>query len=423
MSVVVAREDVGPCHKRLTIEVPAEAVTAEIGRVVGDYRRKLDLPGFRKGKLPVKLVRRRFRAEIEREVADRLVPRYWRQAQAEEGLDPLLPPRFDDLQIEDGEPMTLVASVETRPQIELGELGDFQLPEGSTEPSDEEVEAAIADIRQQHATWSPVERPAGHGDLVIARVEDPEGDKPERKIHAELGGEGVDEELTLALTGLAPGQKTDYDGALESGTEAERVKIEVLEVRDQELPELDELAPKLGDFETVDDFRQAVVEGVGRSKQSELRGRREKALLEQLRQRHPLDLPAGVVRQESEEMLQRWLASQGIDVEQTDLDLESLMGQVQPQAEQRVHDRLLLDAVAKAEDLRLDESEFERFLGGLAAQQRTSTLELRRHLSDSGRLEHLRMDLLRGQAVRHLMGEDESADPADRDSASETEES
>ncbi len=432
MSVVIAREDVGPCQKRLTIEVPAEAVTAEIGRVVGDYRKRLDLPGFRKGKVPVQLVRRRFRDQIEHEVTERLVPRYWRQAQAEEGLDPLLPPRFDDLKIEDGEPMTLVASVETRPEIELGELGDFQLPEGTTEPTDEEVEAALADIRQQHATWSPVDRAAGRGDLVVARLEDRSGDKPDRKIHAELGGDGIDEELTLALTGLTAGQGTDYDGALQPGAEAERVKIEVSEVREQEVPELDlELARRLGDFETIDDFRRAVVEGVERSKESELRGRREKALLEQLRQRHPLDLPAGVVQQESEEMLQRYghrLAGQGVDLEQADIDWEALMAQVRPEAERRVHDRLLLDAVAKAEGLRLDESEFERFLAGMASQNRISTLEVRRQLADNGRLEGLRMDLLRAQAVRRLLGEEESADPgqgddgadgdsADRDSA------
>lgn len=411
MSVVIAREDVGPCQKRITIEVPAQAVAAEVGRVVGDLRQQIRLPGFRRGKIPVSLVRRRFREDIERQVAERLVPRYWRQAQAEENLDPLLPPRFEELKIEEGEPLMLVASVETRPAITLGSLDDFRLPEESTDPSDEEIERALGDLRRRHATWSPAERSAARGDLVIAQVQDAEGGE-ERKIHVELGGEGVGEELTLALTGLTSGQSTDYRGALQPGGEDEQLRIEVLEVREQEVPELDdELAQRLGDFETVDDLRRAVAEGVEESKKADLRRRRERALLDQLIERHPLELPARVVAQESEEMVERYagqLAGQGVDLERADINWEALLAEARPQAERRVHQRLLLDAVAKAEGLRLDEREFERFLAGLAAQQKTSTVELRRQLSESGRLEPLRAELLRAQAVRHLLGEDES---------------
>ena len=430
MSVVVAREDVGPCQKRLTIEVPAQAVAAEMGRVVGDYRRKLNLPGFRRGKVPVELVKKRFREAIEREVADRLVPRYWHQAQAEENLDPLQDPEFEELQIEEGQPLTLVASVEIRPQITLAPLDDFRLPEEPTEPTDEEVEAALADLRRQHAVWSPVERSAARGDLVIAGVEDlersgapgsggaasgpPRSGAPERKIHVELGADNAGEELTLALTGLAAGHSTEYRGALSPDGEEEAVRITALEVREQEVPELDdELARRLGDFDSVADLRRAVVEGLENSKKADLRRRRERSLLEQLRQRNPLELPTRVVEREAEKMVNRFAAQlidQGVDLERADIDWQAMTDEARPKAEVRVHDRLLLDAVAEAEGLRLDESEFERFLAGLAAQQQTSTLELRRHLAEDGRLESLRADLLRGEAVRHLLGEDREAD-------------
>ena len=428
MSVVIAREDVGPCEKRITIEVPAQAVAAEVGRVVGDYRRKLNLPGFRRGKIPVQLVKKRFREEIEREVAERLVPRYWRQAQAEENLDPLSPPRFEELKIEDGEPLMLVASVETRPEIALGELDGFRLPEESTDPSDEEVDQALEDLRRQHATWTAAERPAAHGDLVIAELEDlaEDAEGEGRKIHVEVGGEGVDEELTLALTGLTPGRSAEYRGALEPGSEEKTVRIEVLEVKEQELPELDdELAGRLGEFDTVDDLRRAVAERIGESKQADLRRRREQALLEQLLERNPLELPARVVEQESEEMVQRYagqLAGQGVDLDRAEIDWSAMLEQARPQAEKRVHQRLLLDAVAEAEGLRLDEREFERFLAGLAAQQQTSTVELRRQLADGGRLESLRAELLRGQAVRHLLGEDESPEGSSHPEADRQEE-
>ena len=425
MSVVTSLEETGPCRKKLTIEVPAEAVDAEMGRVVGSFRRNLKLPGFRQGKVPDSVVRRRFGEEIRQEVVDRLLPRYWRQAQAEKNLDPLLPPQVEDLELEPGKPMTVVASVEIRPEIELGDYRDFELPKGEVESGEAEVEDAITDLRRQHAVWIPVERAAGRGDLIVGRITDhTDGDGPaaDQPIHVELGAEGVDEELTLALTGLSEGQSTEVrQGA---GTDEEReMCVEVLAVKEQELPELDdEFAAKLG-LETVDELRAAVDTSLRRDKEHDSRVARERALLEQLRRRHPFELPDGVVEKESERMLNEYaeqLHSRGVDIEQAGIDWEGLAGQVKPEAERRVHDRLLLDAVCAAENLRLDESEFERVLSSIAAQQKRSSLAVRQELSENGRLEPLRAQMLRQQAVRLLLGEDETEDPDSTDTANGT---
>ncbi len=214
MSVVTAFEDVGPCRKQLTIEVPAPAVEAEMGRVVGEYRKQVRIPGFRKGKAPSGMIQQRFREDIEKEVADRLIPRYWQQAQAEKNLEPLLPPTVDDLQLAQGEPMVFVASVDIRPRIELGDYREFDLPEGDVEPTQEEVDEAIDGLRRQRGTWVPVERAASRGDLVSGKMhsldsaaeddsaeEEPEG----RPFEVEVGGEGVSEEMTIALTGAIAG--------------------------------------------------------------------------------------------------------------------------------------------------------------------------------------------------------------------------
>lgn len=418
MSVVVGYEELGPCRKKVTIEVPATAVTAEIGRVLGDYRRKVRIPGFRRGRVPEKLLRQRFRAEIEQEVAERLVPRYWNQAQAEKNLDPLLPPSFEQVEIAEGEPLTLVASVETRPEIELGDLTDFQLPEDRTEPLDEEVDERLTDLRRQVATWATAERPAASGDLVVAELREvAEGDeaggeaeKPSRAVRVELGADGgVDEELGLALTGLAAGQGTDYEGVL-TGDGRRKYRIEVVEVQERELPELDdELADKVGGFESVDELRRAVALNLRQGRERELRRRREKALLEQLRSRHALELPPGVVQRQAEEILEKTahdLAKQGVDLEKARIDWGAQLERVRPEAVRLVHDRLLLDAVAKTENIRLDESEFERVLAHAASHQGVSTVELRQQLGQSGRLESLRGQLLREQTVRHLLQEE-----------------
>src|SRR6185436_16127634 len=120
MSVVLSVEDVGPCRKQLKIEVPGPAVAAETERVIGEYRKRARLPGFRPGKVPSNIVRQRFKREIEQDVMERLVPRYWHQAEAEQKLDPLLPPELGDVDLALGESMTFTATVETRPEIALG---------------------------------------------------------------------------------------------------------------------------------------------------------------------------------------------------------------------------------------------------------------------------------------------------------------
>jgi trigger factor len=210
MSVVVSYEEESPCRRKLTVEVPQPAVEAEMGRVVRDFRRKAKLPGFRAGKVPEAVVRKRYRQEIDREVIERLMPRYWQQAQAEKSLDPLSPPEIEKVELEEGRPMTFVASVDIRPKIELGELDGFELPERDVEPSDGEYQEALDDLRRMRGDWKTVDRAAAHGDQVVGKavvVEEGEARGEAHPLQVEVGGRGVPEEVTLAFTGAAAGRE------------------------------------------------------------------------------------------------------------------------------------------------------------------------------------------------------------------------
>ena len=415
MSVVTSMEEAGPCRVKITIEVPAPAVEAEVGRVVQDFRKHAHLPGFRKGKVPTSVIGRRFKNEIRQEVSDRLLPRYWQQAQAEKGIDPLLPPTVEDLQFETGEPMTVVAVVETRPEIALGDIKSFDLPSESTEASEDEVDESLADLRRRFGKWEVVDRAAGQGDLVVGTVrnldEEGEEEAEARPMHLEIGGAGADEELGLALTGKAAGATFEHTSKHGEGEDAHehRVEVTVREVKEQELPELDdEFAQTMGDFETLDAMREALAKSLADRKEADLRRRRQDALLEQLRDRHPLTLPEGVVQQEAERMVQEQagqMARQGFDLESAGIDWGGMVDQIRPVAVNRVHERLVLDAIAKAEELTLDEEKFENFLAAAAADQRTTSLALRQRLDQDGRLETLRAQLLRDQTIAHLLGE------------------
>lgn len=453
MSVVTQIEETGPCRLKVTIEVPAPAVEAELGRVVKDFRGQVNIPGFRRGKVPISVIRRRFKKEIEGEVAERLLPRYWKQAEAEKNLDPLLPPTVEELKMEDGEPMTVVAVVETRPEIALGDIENFELPEEHTDATEPEIEEALADLRKRVADWETVDRASAQGDMVwgtavrtvtskpevdesdeeaaeeaaseaeAAEAADAEGDEgsssDERPIHVEIGGDNVPEELSLALTGKKAGQTATYETSEgpDDAKEEVRYDIEVIEVKEEKLPEMDdEFASNFGEFDSVDKLREALTQNITAKKTQELGQRRRKALLEQLRERHELSLPEGVVQQETERMMREMLehmASQGADLENANLDFARMAEGMRPQAQMRVHDRLLLDAIAKEKTLRLDESRFEEILAAIAQDQGSNSLAVRQQLAEDGRLEALRSQLLRDQTVAHLLGEDEEEDDAD----------
>jgi trigger factor len=431
MSVVLSLQDVGPCRKQLKVEVPAPAVEAETQRVVRDYGQKVRLPGFRQGKVPSELVRRRFAKEIDQEVKERLLPRYWRQAQAESSIEPLLPPEVEEVsEIQPGEPLTFTAVVETRPEIALRDLDGFNLPDPEVEPGTLEIEETIENIRKQMSEWVPADRPAARGDLVgvdVTTLGSPE--HPEERtdpIQVELGDPQVWEELTLALQGMSAGQETTFERrhehppAEEGGApevHEQRFRVKVNEVKERDLPPLDDafaakVNPELQSFEAV---REAVVGRLRQQKTEQRREARHQALLDQLRERHPIELPQGVVRREVEGMVQDYaetLARRGVNVEKAPIDWNRVAEEMMPTAEKRVHARLLLDAVADERKIAVTEEEFERTLAMLARTQGVSTPVLRRKLDEDGRLTSLRAQLQREKTIRTLLGEPDEEAPA-----------
>ena len=431
MSVVLSLQDVGPCRKQLKVEVPAPAVEAETQRVVRDYGQKVRLPGFRQGKVPSELVRRRFAKEIDQEVKERLLPRYWKQAQAESSIEPLLPPEVDEVsEIQPGEPLTFTATVETRPEIALRDLDGFNLPDPEVEPGTLEIEETIENIRKQMSEWVKVDRPAARGDQVgvdVTTLGSPE--HPEERtdsIQVEVGDPQVWEELTLALQGMSAGQETTFERrhehppAEEGGApqaHEQKFRLKVNEVQERDLPPLDDafaarVNPEFQSFETL---RETVVGRLRQQKEEQRREARHQALLDQLRERHPVDLPQGVVRREVEGMVQDYaenLARRGVNVEKAPIDWSQVAQEMSPAAEKRVHARLLLDAVADERKIGVTEEEFERTLAVLARTQGVSTPVLRRKLDEDGRLTSLRAQLRREKTIRTLLGEPDEETPA-----------
>lgn len=462
MTVVVSNQETGPWRRELRLEVPAEQVDQAIGRVAQEYARHAKIPGFRPGKVPRQVILQRFRSEIEEEVKEHLVPRAWEAVQETEELQPLVPPQLAEIgDLAPGAPLTMTVVVEVRPDIELGDVESFTLPEPPTEPTDEEIDQALDELRKERSSWATVERAATPGDQAVVEVreiteEAAEGDEetgetPAQTIEIEIGDDRVWEELSDAVTGLAAGESAEFSRDEEQpaeaaadadeddedegepadeDTEAEaaatrtvtrRFKLEVKEVKERELPELDDaFAGEVADFETVDEMRQAVADHIERQKEDHRRRERENALLDQLRERHPLTLPEGAVRAEVEDMLQEYarsLAQQGVDVENADLDWQSMGEQIRPAAEKKLHARLILDAIAKEKEVEVDPQRVYALVHQIAQQQGEDPSKVFETFSRDGRLGQIHADMVRARTVRILLGDEPEEPEAEDDDA------
>jgi len=425
MSIVQSVQDAGPCRKQVTVTIPAPAVEKEQARVLRDLGREVSVPGFRKGKIPPQILRQRFGSRIDKEVLDRLLPRFWQEAQAEAELQPLLPPQVEDVgELTRGEPLTFVASVEIRPEIEVGEIAELDLPDPDVEVSEDEIRESLDDLRRRVADWVPVEREAARGDLVVVEIteipespreEDEEEPEPQT-VELEVGDPQVWEELSLAVTGLSAGQEGRFshrDPAPPEGPmpPERHFRVSLVAVKERDLPPLDdELARTVGDFEDLAELEGEVREQLLSGKAGERKKVRRDALVRELRARYPLELPRGVVDHEVEHLVNdyaRGLAQQGVDVEKADIDWRQIADQARPTAEERVHTRLLLDAIAREKDISVSPGELEKALSSLARAQHTSVPAVRRALEDADRLEGFREDVRRNKVIRHLTGDEE----------------
>ncbi|MEM7483087.1 MAG: trigger factor [Acidobacteriota bacterium] len=428
---VLAIETVGPCKKQLHIEVPAATVDREVGKVVADLGKRAKLPGFRQGKIPAGVVRQRFKDDIRQEVIERIIPKAWEAAEKESDLDGLAAPHVDEVgEFVAGEPFIFKASIEVRPEFELGSLEDFDLPERDEEPSEAEVTEALDNIRRQVADWVTVERPAARGDKVKTMIEEvtenaeseateaaggeeaPEIASEAQEIEVEIGNEQIWEELSLALTGLAVGQRGSFSRPEGEGDEA-RVRsfeVEVVSVEERDLPELDdEFAAKVGEFETVDALKEEVIAGVRRQKTEASDRARHQALREQLRARHPMELPVGVVDHEIQLVLRDYageLQRRGVDLENAGLNWQEMGDQARPQAEQRVQERLILDRIAEVKEIEVGPDRVDAALATIARVQGERAESLRAAFERDGRMEGLIRQLRRERTVRSLLGDE-----------------
>ena len=414
-----AVENISTVKKKITIEVPQDDVAKEREKAVAKVAKKAKLPGFRPGKAPRSVVERHYGEDIQADVMNKLIADAYFQAVQEHKISPVDLPEISDVSLDKGSPLSFSATVEVRPNIELGTYDGIEVKEEPLTVSDEELEQTINRLREMYAQLEVVEgRPAEKGDSLIM---DFEGFRDGKSIE---GAKASDHMLTLGSGNLIPGFEDQLTGVSKGDAKEIMVsfpadytnkdlagkdavfKVMVKEIKRAVMPEVnDDFAKDIGNHNTVEELRARVKEDMEARKRDELASSQREELLSKLVDAHTFDVPPGMVERELQAMMKQQavrLARQGMDVKS--FDAEKYREERLPLAERRVKGLLILDAVADREKVTVIEEELTAELQVLSRKSGQPVETIKKYYeSQEGGMDNLRSSLIQEKTLTLLL--------------------
>lgn len=416
----VTVEELSPSRRALHVELPPERVAATMKATLRELGRKIQVPGFRRGKVPPEIIQRRFQSDLQEEVLRELIPDSYRQALAQTDLTPVSQPRVDDVHFHQGEPLRYRAVVEVKPPVTVTDYRGIALERKSVEVTDQEVERALEYLREDAAEYVPMEGwPALRDDLIILDHEGTIHGKPFK------GGSGKNLTLLVGRGGHLPGFEEQVLGMQKGESKQFRLtvpedfsrkelagrtaefKVMVKEVKKRRVPELnDEFARTVGDVDSLAALRDKLREQLTERKTREQEAELKRALLEKLAAAHEVEAPETLVEAEADSLLREMLGTlraSGGRVQGLAENAEGLTAKAVELARRRVKDSLLLEAVARQESLTVSEEEIEAEIQAIAAAYPADGgAAVRRALEDPVRRAGLTTRMLERKALEFL---------------------
>jgi trigger factor len=413
----VAVEEIGACKRRLQVEEVPEVVQDAWDKAFKRVQKEARLPGFRKGKVPPGMIKLHFADDIRQDVARHLIPDVYRQALQETKLRPVEEPDLKEVMLEEGAALKFEALVEIKPAIELGQYAGLTVRHAPKPFEEREVDEALEHLREQHAEFRTVERPADLHDLVIMDYTlTPEGmDARTETGYGFLVGSGsVMPEVEEAVIGLtAGGERTarirfpdDHRNEALRGKAGE-AKVKVTEVKEKVLPALDdELAKTVGQFDTLAALRAEISKGLQTRRETENRRALEDAVMEAVLAGHPVEVPEALVLRQVGHLIEHTrerVRRQGMDPDKLPWDYGKLLEELKPGAEKAVRRSLVLEAIAEKEGLSPTDADIDAEVEKIAVANNRPVPAVRRIMQDSGDLEGLRHTLRETRTLDFLI--------------------
>jgi trigger factor len=408
---------------KLTIEVSAEEVEKAIEKAYQKQKSRISVPGFRKGKVPRKMVEKMYGVGVFYEDAvNDMIPTAYEAAVKESELEIVSQPKIDVVQIEAGKEFIFTAEVAVKPEVELGEYKGVEVPKSDVSVSDEEVMAEIDKEREQNSRIITVDdRAVEDGDMTVI---DFEGFVDGVAFE---GGKGTDYPLTIGshsfidtfeeqLIGKNIGEEVDVNVTFPEEYHAEELKgkpalfkVTVKEIKKKELPELDnDFVEDVSEFSTVDEYKASIKTKIEEKKADEAKSAKEEATIEKIIEGAKMEIPDAMVdsqvRQMAEDFARR-ISAQGLTIDQyfqyTGLTSDKLLEQMRPQALKRIQSRLVLEAVADKENFEVTDEDVNNEINDMASAYQMEADKLKDLLTDADK-ENMKRDIQVKKAVEFV---------------------
>jgi trigger factor len=397
------------CRRELDLEIPADEVTKAVERVAKDFAKVARVPGFRPGKAPITLIRRRFADDIKGEVLQSLVPEHIERAVTEQKLTPVSQPQVQTLDFNEGQPLRFKAVFEVLPEFELGNYKDLQFEMPAMEVGDEDVTKTLEEMRERAAAFAPAEgRPVENGDYVQLKLTGtPEGGGEPLQADSVLCHIGAEETMAPFnenLRGVNIGDHKDFDvdypadypDAKLAGT-TYHYSVDVLGIKTKKLPEVnDDFAKDVSDATTLDELKKKIREGLEHQRDHKHKDLLREKVLNEIVKLHDFPVPQSLVEHQMDVRLERVvrsLAQQGVDPRAVNIDWVSLRQRNADRAKDDVKAELIVDRIATAENIDVTEEEVEHELQHLGGHSNESAEAIRARLTKQGTLDRIKAKL------------------------------
>ena len=406
---------------KLTVEVPAENVEKAIQGAYNKMKKSINIPGFRKGKAPRQLIEKMYGKEVfYNDAIDAMLPSAYSDAVEECGEEIVSHPQIDVVQIESGKPFVFTATVAVKPAVELGEYKGIQVEKAPIEVKDEEIEAQITKEREANSRTVTVDdRAVAQGDIVTL---DFEGFVDGVAFE---GGKGENYDLTIGsntfipgfedqLVGAKIGKELDVNvtfpeeyGAKDLAGKAAVFKCKVNGIKVKELPAVDdEFAQEVSEFDTLDEYKADIKAKLLKEKEDEAARAKEDAVIGKIIEGAKMEIPDAMVEYQTRQMLDEFaqrIQSQGISLDQyfqfTGLTEEKYMEEMKPRALQNIQSRLVLEAVAQAENLVAEEVDIEEEIKKMADMYKMEADKIKELLGER-QMEEMKKDIAVQKAAK-----------------------
>lgn len=390
---------------KLVIEASAEEFEAGLNAAYNKNKNKISVPGFRKGKAPRKMIEQLYGSQIFFEdAANEIIPDAYADAAKESGLDIVSQPKVSIEQLEAGKPFIFAAEVAVRPEVELGEYKGVEVTKADTEATDADVEEELKRVQDQNSrTVSVADRAVKDGDNTVI---DFEGFVDGVAFE---GGKGTDYPLTIGshsfidtfeeqIIGMNIGDEKEINVTFPEEYHVDELKgkpamfkVSVKEIKEKQLPELnDEFAQDVSDFDTLAEYKDDLKKKIAERKESEAKAKKESEAIEKVVEAAKMDIPQAMIDTQVNRMLEDFamrLQQQGLSVEQyfqyTGMTADKIMEEMKPEAVKRIKNSLVLEAVAKAENIEVSEEEFEAELQKMADMYKMEIEKIKEFMQDA----------------------------------------